>query len=267
MRYVQPLREGGSLPAVVATDDGLYVVKFRGAGQGPKALVAELIVGLLADRLGLPVPQLALVDLPPPFGRSEPDPEIQDLLRASHGMNVGLRYLDGAFNFDPTAAAVVITPDFAARVVWLDALVTNPDRTHRNPNLLVWQRRPWLIDHGAALYVHHHWANATPEKTRAPFPLVANHVLLSWSDDLEAVDEVAAAAVGERALEEIVQALPDELLTGPGLEAEGSPDQHRRRYYDYLTDRLRAPRAFVSAAVEARERLRRIMPQRRAARR
>ena len=267
MRYVQPLREGGSLPAVVATEDGLYVVKFRGAGQGPKALVAELIVGLLAERLGLPVPPLALVDLPPSFGRSEPDPEIQDLLRASHGLNVGLRYLDGAFNFDPSAAASVITPDFAARVVWLDALVTNPDRTHRNPNLLVWQRRPWLIDHGAALYVHHHWANATPEKTRGPFPLVANHVLLGWSEGLEAVDEVAAAALGSSALEEVVSAVPDELLGGPALEAEGSPEVHRRRYFDYLSERLRAPRAFVPAAVEARDRLRRSTPQRRAARR
>src|SRR5919108_3710825 len=194
MRYVQPLREGGSLPAVVDTEEGLYVVKFRGAGQGPKALVAELLVGLMAGALDLQVPDLALVDLPPPFGRSEPDPEIQDLLRASHGLNVGIRYLDGAFNFDPAAAGDVITPDFAARLVWLDALVTNPDRTHRNPNLLVWDRRPWLIDHGAALYVHHHWANATPEKTRGPFPLVANHVLLGWSDRIEEVDASAAEA-------------------------------------------------------------------------
>jgi len=266
MRYVQPLREGGSLPAVVDTDGGLYVVKFRGAGQGPKALVAELIVGLLAERLELPVPQLALVDLPAPFGRSEPDPEIQDLLRASHGMNVGLRYLDGAFNFDPAAAGELITPGFAARLVWLDALVTNPDRTHRNPNLLVSDRRPWLIDHGAALYVHHHWANATPEKTRGPFPLVANHVLLGWSDGLEEVDESAAAAVGP-VLEKIVSALPDELLTGPQFAAEGDPGSHRRRYYDYLSERLRAPRAFVTGAVEARDRLHRTTPQRRAARR
>ena len=266
-RYVQPLREGGSLPAVVDTEDGLYVVKFRGAGQGPKALVAELIVGLLAERLDLPVPQLALVDLPAPFGRSEPDPEIQDLLRGSHGLNVGLRYLDGAFNFDPAAAGDVVTPGFAARVVWLDALVTNPDRTHRNPNLLVWDRRPWLIDHGAALYVHHHWANATPEKTRGPFSLVTNHVLLGWSDGLEEVDELRCGGGGDRVLEEIVSALPDELLSGPQFEAEGDPSAHRRRYYRHLTERLRAPRAFVTAAVEARERLRRTTPQRRAARR
>src|SRR3954466_1724471 len=139
-RYVQPLREGGSLPAVVDTDGGLYVVKFRGAGQGPRALVAELLVGLLAARPEPPTPEPALVDVPPPFGRSEPDPEIQDLLRRSNGLNVGLRYLDGAFNFDPPAAAELVPSEFAARLVWLDALVTNPDRSHRNPNLLIWQR-------------------------------------------------------------------------------------------------------------------------------
>src|SRR3712207_636442 len=142
----QPLREGGSLPAVVDTDaGGLFVVKFRGAGQGAKALIAELIVGLLARSAGLPIPELALVDVPPPFGRSEPDPEIQDILTGSHGINVGLRYLDGAFNFDGSAARDLITPELAARVVWFDAFLTNPDRTHRNPNILIWARRPWLI--------------------------------------------------------------------------------------------------------------------------
>jgi hypothetical protein len=267
LRYVQPLREGGSLPAVVDTEDGLYVVKFRGAGQGPKALVAELLVGLLAPLLDLPVPQLALVDLPPPFGRSEPDPEIQDLLRRSHGLNFGIRYLDGAFNFDPAAAADLVTPEFAARLVWLDALVTNPDRTHRNPNLLVWQRRPWLIDHGAALYVHHDWPSATPEKVRGPFPLIANHVLLAQSGDIAAVDEAAAARLGGQALGAIVALLPDELLAGPDLERDGDPATHRERYRDYLASRLQAPRAFLAATVEARERLRRTAARPRAARR
>jgi hypothetical protein len=140
-RYVHPLREGGSLPAIVDTDGGgLFVVKFRGAGQGPKALVAELLVGMIAGAIGLPVPELAIVDVPAAFGRTEPDPEIQDLLRASHGVNVGLRYLEGAFNFDAAAAGDLVTPEFAARLVWLDAFVTNPDRTHRNPNLMVWRR-------------------------------------------------------------------------------------------------------------------------------
>jgi hypothetical protein len=252
---------------VVDTEDGLYVVKFRGAGQGPRALVAELLVGLLAGALDLAVPQLALVDLPPPFGRSEPDPEIQDLLRRSHGLNVGVRYLDGAFNFDPTAAGDVITPEFAARLVWLDALVTNPDRTHRNPNLLVWQRRPWLIDHGAALYLHHDWASATPDKARAPFPLIASHVLLGRSDGLERVDAGAAAALTGATLRRMVELLPDELLAAPEVAGEGSPATHRARYFEYLTARLEPPRAFVAAAVEAREALRRSPPRPRSARR
>ena len=259
-RYVQPLREGGSLPAVVDTDEGLYVVKFRGAGQGPRALVAELLVGLIAARLELPVPQLALVDVPPPFGRSEPDPEIQDLLRRSHGTNVGIRYLDGAFNFDASAAAELITPDFAARLVWLDGLVTNPDRTHRNPNLLVWRRRPWLIDHGAALYIHHDWAGATEERVRGPFPLIARHVLLSRSDGLEAVDQPAAARLDRETLREIVAAVPDELLSGPEYAGDLGPEAQRARYLDYLAARLRPPRAFMLAAVEERERLRTLRP-------
>src|SRR5262245_5532268 len=159
-RYVQPLREGGSLPAVVDTDGGgLFVVKFRGAGQGAKALIAELLVGLLAERVGLPVPPLAVIDLPEVFGRTEPDPEIQDILRGSRGLNVGLRYLDGAFNFDLAAAGDLVTEDLATRLVWLDALVTNPDRTARNPNLLVAEGRIWLIDHGGTLYAHHDWTS------------------------------------------------------------------------------------------------------------
>ena len=169
-RYVQPLREGGSLPAVVDTAaGGLFVVKFRGAGQGPKALIAELVVGQLAQALDLPVPELAIVELSPAFGRTEADPEIQDILRGSQGVNVGLRYLDGAFNFDATAAGELISADFATRLVWLDALVTNPDRSHRNPNLLVWRRSPWLIDHGGALYAQHDWATVDEARTRTPF--------------------------------------------------------------------------------------------------
>jgi hypothetical protein len=267
MRYVQPLREGGSLPAVVDTEDGLYVVKFRGAGQGPKALVAELLVGLIATLLDLPVPQLALVDLPPPFGRSEPDPEIQDLLRRSHGINVGIRYLDGAFNFDPAAAGSVVTLEFAARLVWLDALVTNPDRTHRNPNLLVWRRQPWLIDHGASLYVHHDWPSVTVEKARGPFPLIANHVLLARSGGLEETDAAAAATLQGGVLRDLIATIPDELLSGPEFAREGNPEAHRNRYYDYLDTRLRPPRAFVSAAVEAQERLLRMPERPRSARR
>ncbi len=168
-RYVQPLREGGSLPAIVDTDSGdLFVAKFRGAGQGVKALIAELIVGLLAREV-LPVPELALITIPEAFGRSEPDPEIQDLLRTSHGVNFGMRYLDGAFNFDPAAAGEFISPDLAAQIVWFDAFLSNPDRTHRNPNLLIWNRKPWLIDHGAALYVHHDWRSLNDKTVTAEF--------------------------------------------------------------------------------------------------
>jgi hypothetical protein len=259
-RYVQPLREGGSLPAVVETDDGLYVVKFRGAGQGPKALVAELLVGCIATLLGLPVPPLALVQLPPPFGRSEPDPEIQDVLRRSHGLNVGLRYLDGAFNFDCTAAAEAITGDFASRLVWLDALVTNPDRTHRNPNLLVWERKPWLIDHGAALYAHHDWPSMTAEKARAPFPLIERHVLLGHSEALERLDAGLADLLDEHTLAAVVGLVPDELLTGAAFAGDARPPELRRRYVEYLGARLRGPRPFLAEAVEARERLRRLPP-------
>ena len=154
-RYLQPLREGGSLPAVVDTEAGMFVTKFRGAGQGVKALVAELLAALLARALDLPVPETVLIDVSPIFGRTERDPEIQELLRRSHGTNLGMRYLDGAFNFDPYAAGSLIDPELAAETVWFDAFLTNPDRTARNPNILIWQRRPWLIDHGAAIYAHH----------------------------------------------------------------------------------------------------------------
>jgi hypothetical protein len=258
-RYVQPLREGGSLPAVVDTHDGgLFVVKFRGAGQGAKVLVAEIVVGLLARALGLPVPELALVLVEAPFGRTEPDPEVQELLRASHGLNVGLRYLDGAFNFDPTAAGELISPELAARIVWLDAFVTNPDRTHRNPNLLVWERRPWLIDHGAALYAHHDWPSVDEARTRSAFPLVREHVLLLLSGDLEAADAEAATALGAGVIDDALAAVPDDLL----LETRGAVEfpsaaAARARYRDYLLARLRGPRAFVAEAVEARERKRR----------
>lgn len=250
-RYVQPLREGGSLPAIVDTDDGLYVVKFRGAGQGPRALVAELIVAQIARLLDLPTPDLAVVDVPPQFGRSEPDPEIQDLLRASHGTNIGLRYLDGAFNFALAAAQDVIPAGFAARLVWLDAFVTNPDRTHRNTNMLVWQRRLWLIDHGAALYAHHDWGSVDEARTRSAFPLIRDHVLITASDDVEDIDDELAARITQDAIGAILASIPDDLLED--ATAFASADAARDRYAGYLTERLRAPREFVAEAVRARE--------------
>lgn len=253
-RYLQPLREGGSLPAVVDTTGGRYVVKFRGAGQGPRALVAELIVGRLATVLGLPVPELALIDVPPELGRTEGDPEIQDLLQASVGVNIGLRYLDGAFNFDATAAGEFIDATLAARIVWLDALVTNPDRSARNPNLLVWQRKPWLIDHGAALYAHHAWESVDEARTRTRFPLIEQHVLLTVADDLRAADEALAAILDDATLESVLAGVPDALLS----DASDAPEAAtlRQRYQRYFRTRLEGPRAFVDEAIAAQARVR-----------
>jgi HipA-like kinase len=254
-RYVQPLREGGSLPAVVDTDAGLFVVKFRGAGQGPKALIAELIVGLLAQRLGFPTPELALIEVGPSFGRAEPDPEIQEILRASHGLNVGARYLDGAFNFEAYAAGEYITPGFASEVVWLDAYTTNPDRTHRNPNILIWQRKPWLIDHGAAIYAHHSWSTADLERTRTPFPLIKDHVLLAEADDIIAADQRLGARLSPGLIDEVLAAVPDALLRDPLIAGEfPTAAAAKLRYREYLLDRLADPRDFVTEAIEARER-------------
>ncbi len=263
-RYVQPLREGGSLPAVVDTEDGgLFVVKFRGAGQGPRALIAELVVGLLADALELPVPELAVVDLPAGFGDGEPDPEIRELLQRSVGINVGLRYLDGAFNYDARAAGELLDAAFATRVVWLDAFLTNPDRTARNPNLLIWERRPWLIDHGSAIYVHHSWAAADAARSRAPFPLIAEHVLLSRANDVLAANaEIGPRLSGDR-VAHTLEAVPDELLMDPLARGEfRSADEARDRYRRYLGARLEEREAWVAEAEAARRRKREEMPQR-----
>ncbi|HEX8390841.1 MAG TPA: HipA family kinase [Longimicrobium sp.] len=268
-RYVQPLREGGTLPAVVDTHGGgLFVAKFRGAGQGAKALVAELLVGMLARAARLPVPELAMIEVLPEFGRGEPDPEIQDLLKASVGLNVGLRYLDGAFNFQPSVAGDLVDPELAARIVWLDAFTTNPDRTARNPNLLIWERRPWLIDHGAALYAQHNWRSVDEARTRTAFPLIRDHVLLAGSGDLQAADAEMSAALLPEVMEEIVAALPDALLEDPAIVQDfATPAEARERYLRYLTERIRAPRAFVDEAANAREARRREPPPRLSSRR
>ena len=266
-RYVQPLREGGSLPAVVDTEDGLFVTKFRGAGQGAKALIAELIVGMLARELGFPIPELALIEVVDVFGRAEPDPEIQEVLRASHGTNVGMRYLDGAFNFDGHAAGDFITPEFAANLVWFDALLTNPDRTHRNPNLLVWERKPWLIDHGSALYAQHAWATVDDERTRTPFPLIKDHVLLAHADDIPAADARLAPLLTDDVVRGVLGAVPDELLMDPISRDFPDAEAARARYHAYVTTRLAAPRAFVNEAVNARATRAAEPPRRRSARR
>jgi len=268
-RYVQPLREGGSLPAVVDTHGGgMFVVKFRGAGQGAKALIAEIIVGQLALAAELPTPDIALIDIPDSFGRSEPDPEIQDLLRASHGTNFGARYLDGAFNFDGNAASELVSPELAARIVWFDAFVSNPDRTHRNPNLMVWGRLPYLIDHGAAIYAQHDWPSVDEARTRAPFRMIEKHVLLERSADIAEADKAMVPALSEAVIRAAVDTVPDSLLEEPALAVDfSSADAARQRYIDYLVTRISAPRAFVDDAIEARARVARMPAMRVKARR
>ena len=246
--YVTPLREGGSLPALVeADDDGLYVLKFRGAGQGPKALVAELVAGEIARTAGLPIPEIAFVDLDPALGGAEPDPEIHDLLKASRGLNLGLDYLPGSLAYDP-AAGRIVDPALAAEIVWLDALVTNVDRTANNPNLLVWHERLWLIDHGAALYAHHGDPSLT-DAWRRPFPAIAHHVLLQAAGPVPEADARLAPLLDEAAIERIVAMVPDEFLSD---EPAMSPGERRRAYRDHLARRLAAPRAFVSESEDAR---------------
>ncbi len=248
MRYVVPLREGGSLPAVVETDEpGAYVVKFSGAGQGARALVAELLVAQLAQVAGLPVPDVALVDLAAGFGEGEPDPEIQDLLRASTGVNFGLAYLPGAIAFDP-AADRAIDPDLAAAIVWFDAYVANVDRTARNTNLLTWRGGLYLIDHGAALYFHHS-AGAWQERAGARFPLIRDHVLLPLAGDIAAAGARLAPLLTEAAIREIVASVPDAWLTGSAKSAD--PAAQREAYTAYFLARLAAPRAFEQEAADA----------------
>jgi hypothetical protein len=259
LRYVAPLREGGSLPAVVETDGGLFVVKFRGAGQGARALVAEILVGGIAQALELPLPEVALVTLDDGFGRAEPDPEIQDILKGSGGANVGLGYLEHAFPYDPVASADLVAPDLASAIVWLDALTTNIDRSARNPNLLVTASdagpQLWLIDHGAALYFHHDWPSVDAARARAPFPAIRDHVLLPLASEIERLDAGLDARLTPDVLRAVVGAVPEALLMDapPGREAPfATPEANRDAYLAYLTERLAGGRAWVTTAVEAR---------------
>ncbi|HYP49019.1 MAG TPA: HipA family kinase, partial [Thermoleophilaceae bacterium] len=239
-RYVAPLREGGSNPALMeADDDGLYVVKFRGAGQGPKALIAELVAGELGRLLGLPVPEIAFVELDPALARAEPDPEIQDLLNASPGLNLGLDFLPGALAFD-AAAASGLAEELAADVVWFDALVTNLDRTPRNPNLLLWHERLWLIDHGAALYRQHGSTDLAAEAKQA-FPAIREHVLLPYAGSILEADSRLAPRLDSASLHQLVELVPDSWLEHP-----------RAAYASYLEGRLNEPRGFAQEAEDAR---------------
>ncbi len=246
-RYVTPLREGGSLPAIVEAEDaGLYVLKFRGAGQGPNALIAEIVAGEVARALGLRVPELVLLTLDADLARSEPDPEIQDLIRASAGMNLGLDYLQGAAGFDPLADPP--SPELASSIAWFDALVSNVDRTIRNTNMLVWHRALWLIDHGAALFFQHATADYA-SRARDPFARIREHVLLPQAGALAAVDALLAAKLDRGTLAAIADLVPDEWLAADARFTGAA--QRRAAYVDYFNARLAAPRPFFEEALRA----------------
>jgi hypothetical protein len=248
-KYVTPFREGGSLPGLVeADDDGLYVVKFRGAAQGPKALVAEVIAGELARAIGLPVPELVLVDIDPSLGGLDGDPWVGELLEKSPGLNLGLDFLPGSLTFNARADG---RPDaaFAADVVWFDALVTNTDRSPRNPNLLAWHRRLFLIDHGASLFIHHTWRDAE-DHARRPLQTIGDHVLLPYAGALAAAHERLAPQVTEPLLRGLVEAVPDLWLSLPA--AVGGPGAQRDAYVRYLEARLAAREPLVDAIEEVR---------------
>jgi len=251
-RYVTPFREGGSLPGLCeADDDGLYVVKFHGAGQGPKALVAEVIVGELARAIDLPVPEQVLVELDERFAAGEPHWEVKELLDRSPGTNLGVDFLPGALGFSPVVRPPP-DPGQAADFVWLDALTLNVDRTVRNPNLLLWHKRLYGIDHGAALYVQHRWSDVErdPQHARRPFQQVRDHVLLPFASSIAEADARLAPLVTEELLVDLVALVPDAWLAGDGTFA--TLPAHRRAYVDYLRDRLVAPRAFVEESERAR---------------
>ena len=251
-RYVTPLREGGSLPAIVeADDDGLYVLKFHGAGQGPKVLIAELVAGEIARTLGLPVPEIVLMELDPALGRSEPDSEIQALIKGSAGLNLGLDYLPGSIIFDALDVQK-IDPFLASSIVWFDAYVTNVDRTPRNTNMLFWHKRLILIDHGSALYFHHIGTNYV-ERSRTSFKPIKDHVLLPVASSLVEADHALKRCLTPESLRSIIDAVPDVWLEDDPLFAD--PGERRMAYLTYLIDRLAASHIFVEEALHARAQL------------
>lgn len=253
-RYVTPLREGGSMPAIVEADDlGTYVLKFRGAGQGVRALMAEIISGGMARALGLPVPEIVLLQLNGDLSRTESDPEIQDLIRASDGLNVGLDYLPGSINFDPAVDAV--DDNFASRLVWFDTLVSNVDRTARNTNMLMYQKQPWLIDHGASLTFHHVWNGVVADPSK-PFAPSAEHVLLPQASQLAQLDAQLAAKLGPEVLKSILDEVPDCFLEQAAADKEGdvlkNVQAHRAAYVDYFAARLAERGRWLQGVIDAR---------------
>lgn len=252
IRYVTPLREGGSLPAIIEADDGqLYVMKFVGAGQGPKALIADLVAGEIARALQLRIPEIVLIELDPQLGRSEPDQEIQDLLQASAGrLNLGLRYLPNALDFNGVLKPPP-DPDLASAIVWFDAYVTNVDRTPRNVNLLLWEDDLWLIDHGAALYFHHSWDDYLA-RSKSPFALIKDHTLLAFATKLNEVDGILRPQLTEALLRGIVNQIPAEWLGDEPVFATQA--KHREAYINYLVSRSETT-SFVEEAINARAKL------------
>lgn len=248
-RYITPLREGGSLPALVEADDGfMYVLKFRGAGQGVKALIAELIAGEIARALGFRVPEIVFANLDAAFGRTEPDEEIQDLLRASEGLNLALHYLSGSITYDPVVTT--IDPVLASQIVWFDCLVTNMDRTSRNTNMLMWYKELWLIDHGATFYFHHSGQDPQ-EQGQRPFTLVKDHVLLPEATELDAADEALRPLLNPERIRSIVSLIPEEWL---GINSDyGSAAQHRQAYVNFLETKLANTEIFIKEAKNARK--------------
>lgn len=247
-RYVTPLREGGSLPAIVEADDQfLYVLKFRGAGQGKKALIAELIGGQIARLLGFRIPELVFAELDASFGRMEGDEEIQDLLKASTGLNLGLHYLSGAITFDPVV--VTLNAKVASQLVWLDALLMNVDRTCRNTNMLMWKRELWLIDHGASLYFHHNWSDG--DYASKPFPMIKNHVALSLASEIDVVNKEFRQILTKDVISSVVALIPDQWLDDDANFE--SAEAYRHAYERYLTDRVERSALFVEEIKHARE--------------
>ena len=250
-RYVTPLREGGSLPAIVEADDEfMYVLKFRGAGQGAKALIAELIAGEMARALGFKVPEIVYAHLDEAFGRTEPDEEIQDLLRFSEGLNLALHYLSGAITFD--ALVNTLGARLASQIVWFDCLIMNVDRTPRNTNMLMWHKELWLIDHGAAFYFHHSWQNLE-DQARRPFVQVKDHVLLPLATELETVDQEFRSILTGDLIHSIVSLIPDEWLTGDAPFE--TAHEHRQAYARFLENRLANTDIFIKEAQNARKAL------------
>jgi hypothetical protein len=249
--YVTPLREGGSLPAIVeGDDDGTYVVKFRGAGQGTRALIAELVSGEIARTLGLPVPELVFVEIDGRMAKTERDPEIQELLRKSEGVNLGLDYLPGSITFDPMVELPIVNQArLASSIVWFDALVTNVDRTQKNTNLLVWHRKLWMIDHGATLIFHHNWDGYLDGSQKA-FAGIRDHVLLRWATEMPEVDSQLAALLTADAIERVIDLIP-ELWLGDESRFPTVAD-HRAAYRDYLARRLEPPRQWMEEVLRAR---------------